>query len=396
MKALSNFSLTILLSAFVVLPICNSTGNIITSSATTAAPTYQETVLASFAGGTDGANPASKLIKGSDGYFYGTTSAGGNGYGTVFKITSSEVKTTLYNFTGGNDGAAPQAGLVLGSDGNFYGTTSKGGPSGDIGYGTVFKITPQGVKTTLYSFAGGNDGENPQAGLIQGSDGNFYGTTVNAGWSGGGTVFKITSSGVKTTLYNIRGGTDGATPTGLLIQASDGNLYGTTAFGGWNGYGTVFKITPLGVKTILYNFTGGTDGANPFAGLIQGSDGNFYGTTYYGGNNYGTVYKVTPQGIKTVLYSFAGGNDGANPYAELIQGSDGNFYGTTQYGGANNYGTVYKVTPAGVETVLWSFTGGNDGALPYAGLIQGSDGNLYGTTNNGGTANLGTVFKIYQ
>jgi uncharacterized repeat protein (TIGR03803 family) len=192
-------------------------------------------------------------------------------------------------------------------------------------------------------------------------------------------------------------GTDGQTPYAGVIQGNDGNLYGTTYFGGGSGFGTVFKVTPSGTETVLYSFAGGSDGEHPYAGVIQGSDGNFYGTTYQGGaNGYGTVFKITPSGTETVLYSFAGGSsDGANPEAGLTQGSDGNFYGNTYLGGAGNLGTVFEITPSGTETVLHAFAGGSsDGANPSANLIQSSDGNLYGSTGAGGTSGDGTFFKV--
>jgi len=398
-----------------------------------------ETVLHSFAGGSDGATPYAALIQGSDGNFYGTTELGGSnsscsasislhGCGTVFKVTPAGVETVLYSFAGGSDGANPHAGLIQGSDGDFYGTTGHGGVNSSCsasqyasGCGTVFKVTPAGVETVLYSFAGGSDGSDPDAALIQGSDGNFYGTTGYGGSNssctgtvlvGCGTVFKVTPAGVETVLHSFTGGGDGGVPDGL-IQGSDGNFYGTTADGGSNsicsasvsvyGCGTVFKVTPAGVETVLYSFTGVGDGIGP-TGLIQGSDGNFYGTTSDGGSSLisnGAVFKVTPAGVETVLYSFFA-NDGADPGAALIQGSDGNFYGTTELGGSTGVGTLFKITPAGVETMLYSFTGGGDGGVPN-GLIQGSDGNLYGTTEIGGansscsasaySGGCGTVFK---
>ena len=424
MKALSNFNLTILLSAFVVLPICNSTGNIdnittptplnpiLTPIETSTPLTYEENILYSFAGGKNGANPYAGLIQGSDGNFYGTTQQGGeNNNGTVFKITPQGVKTTFYSFAGGTtDGATPKAGLIQGSDSNFYGTTFRGGAKLK---GTVFKLTPQGQETVLYSFAGEKDGEYPYAGLIQDSHGNFYGTTKQGGESGAigyGTVFRITPAGVESPLYSFAGEEDGAYPTSALIKANDSNFYGTTSRGGGElgtiGSGTVFKITPLGVKTTLYSFVGGTDGTFPEAGLIQGSDGNFYGTTSQGGesgaNGNGTVFKLTSQGQETVLYRFTGVNDGALPYAGLIQGKDGNFYGTTTKGSNPNCpvgcGVVFRITPAGVESPLYSFAGGKDGANPYAGLIQDNNGNFYGTTTAGGGGDssngYGIVFKL--
>jgi uncharacterized repeat protein (TIGR03803 family) len=356
-------------------------------------PAGVETVLHSFAGGaTDGSFPRAGMIQGSDGNFYGTTSGGGpTGSGTVFKVSPSGVER-IFTFSG-YDGIAPGA-LVECSDGNFYGTTSDGGPNFD---GTVFKITPGGVMTMLHAFTGGTtDGRNSNASLILGADGNFYGTTVGGGASDKGTVFKITPAGVETVLYSFAGGlTDGNYPSAALIQASDGNFYGTTPQEDPSNHGTVYRVTPAGVETVLHTFGGGTDGNNPAAALIQGSDGNFYGTTYGGGiNNFGTVFKITPAGVETILHSFAGDStDGNYPAASLIQGSDGNFYGTNYSGGVSNSGTLFKITLTGTETVFYSFNSGPEGQSPV-GLIQGSDGNFYGTTSSGGTRGNGTVFKI--
>ena len=376
-----------------------------------------ETVIYPFAGGTvnDGAAPGAAPIQGSDGNFYGTTQSGGGAgdEGTVFKVTPLGVETVLHVFAGGSDGLQINGGVIQGSDGNFYGTSSFGGANN---LGTVFKVTPAGVESVIYSFAGGSDGSNPYAGLIQGSDGNFYGTTRNGGPSDAGTVFRVTLAGVETVLYSFAGGNDGFEPTAALIQGSDGNFYGTTS-GGGNcgapfGCGTVFKITPAGVETVLYSFAGpaGSDGAQPQGGLIQATDGNFYGTTFRGGSSSGkaaacsvvfsgnqlsgcgTVFKVTPAGVETVLYSFGAGSDGQNA-AGLIQGSDGNFFGTTQSGGSSGNGTLFRCTPAGVEAVLYSFAGGSDGSSPVAGVIQGSDGHFYGTTQTGGSSGNGTLFK---
>jgi uncharacterized repeat protein (TIGR03803 family) len=355
------------------------------------------TTLYSFSG-DDGASPPEGLVQGSDGNFYGTTQYGGtNGLGTVFRISTNGALTSLYSFTGTNDGANPTAGLLQGRDGYFYGTTYYGGTNNS---GTVFKISTNGALTSLYSFTHGTDGEYPFLGLVQGSDGNFYGTTSGGGSTGGeypfspGTVFKIGSNGVLTTLYSFTGGNDGANPYAVLVQGSDGNFYGTTEYGGTNGVGTVFKMSANGALTSLYSFTGTNDGANPVRGLVQGSDGNFYGTTQNGGTNgWGTVFKITTNGAVTTLYSFAGGNDGANPEAVLVQGSDGNLYGTTQNGGTNGWGTVFKITTNGALTSLYSFTGGNDGAYPH-GLVQGNDGNFYGMTVDGGLGGVGTVLRL--
>jgi len=350
------------------------------------------TVLYAFAGG-DGANPYAGLIQGSDGNFYGTTYGGGaNGDGSVFKLTPNGSETLLYSFAGGTaDGANPYGGLLQGSDGTLYGTTVNGGANG---YGTVFALTPGGTETLLYSFgASATDGQSPQAALILGSDGNFYGTTLNGGINGDGTVFQLTPTGTETVLYSFAGGTaDGANPYAGLLQASDGNFYGTTANGGANGFGTVFKVTSGGTESLLYSFVGGNgDGAFPYASLIQGSDGNFYGTTIRGGAaGNGGVFQLTSSGSETMLY-FADGT----PSAGLIQASDGNLYGTTVNGGISGFGSIFELTLSGTETLLYSFAGGtDDGAYPYAGLVQGTDGSLYGTSHDGGANGDGTVFKV--
>jgi len=373
------------------------------------------TPLCFFTGGNDGANPMAGLVQGRDGNLYGTTGGGGtNDTGTVFKISTNGALSSLYSFTGGDDGATPYAGLVQGSDGGLYGTTSEGGTNGN---GTVFSITTNGTLTTLYAFgtvtdANGDllDGANPYAGLVQGSDGNLYGTTENGGTNGWGTVFNISTNGTLTTLYAFGMVTDaygnpvdGANPISGLAQGKDGDFYGTTEYGGnTNGYGTVFKISTNGTLTTLYTF--GTlvdaygnplDGANPSAGLVQASDGYLYGTIGYGGTDgSGAVFKISTNGALTTLYSFTGGEDGADPYAGLVQGTDGYFYGTTEYGGANNWGAVFKINTNGVLTSLYSFPAANDGANPSAGLVQGRDGNLYGTTEYSGPRGYGTVFKI--
>jgi uncharacterized repeat protein (TIGR03803 family) len=375
-----------------------------------------ETVVYSFgASNTDGQGPQAGLIQGADGNFYGTCSTGGVwDEGTVFNVTPAGMETQLYSFVGPpNDSANPAAVLIKGADGNFYGTTVFGGANGGgTDDGSVFKITPAGAETMLHSFgASATDGINPMAGLLLGTDGNFYGTTEDGGahcsadGTACGTVFKITPAGVETILYSFGATrTDGNTPQAGLIEGTDGNFYGTTTLGGAHGGGTVFKITLAGVETVLYSFGAtSTDAFEPRAGLILGSDGNFYGTTYAGGAHQqsGTVFKITPTGLETLLYSFgATSTDAALPVASLIQGADGNFYGTTSSGGTNGVvaltaGTVFRVTPAGVETVLHSFgTSSTDGAEPEGALIQDADGNLYGTTFLGGANSEGTVFKI--
>ncbi len=365
-----------------------------------------EAVLYSFGrSATDGYIPSSALVQGGDGSFYGTTSYGGaNGGGTVFKITPSGAETVLYSFAASSSSDAirmrPAAALILGNDGNFYGTTTSGGANSK---GAAFRITPSGVETTLYSFgASSTDGSEPSAALVQSSDGNFYGTTTSGGENGAGTVFSITPSGVETVLYSFGGfPADGLYPNAPLIQASDGNFYGTTTSGGADGQGTVFKITPAGMgEILLYSFgTSNADGTVP-TGLLQGADGNFYGTTISGGEGGGgAVFKITPKGEESILYSFGSlSPDGITPNA-LIQGGDGNFYGTTRQSTGTALGTVFQITPEGLETILYSFIGSDmDGSGPLSGLIEGSDGNLYGTTAYGGSnyhaGFTGTVFEI--
>jgi uncharacterized repeat protein (TIGR03803 family) len=320
----------------------------------------------------------------------------------------AQVFTTL-NSLDGTDGAYPEAGLIQASNGNLYGTASQGGAST---YGTVFEITRNGTLSALYSFDL-TDGGLPYAGLIQASNESLYGTTFEGGanacpsfyFTGCGTVFKINLSGTLTTLDSFDG-TDGAGSEAGLVQGADGDLYGTAA-DGTNGYGTVFKITPTGTLTTLYNFCAKTDcadGAYPLAGLVQGTDGNLYGTTEEGGNSTncgtagcGTVFKITTSGELTTFHSFDFG-DGASPFAGLIQAVNGNFYGTTSGGGANAYGTVFEITKSGTLTTLHSFDS-TDGAYAVAGLVQGTDGNFYGTTAQGGNLHLctdgcGTLFQL--
>ena len=347
----------------------------------------------------DGNQPLAGLVQGSDGNFYGTTGYGGmNGTGTVFRISPSGNYTNLYSFIGSpNDGSSPWAGLVQGNDSNFYGTTYAGGLNGN---GTVFQISPSGNYTNLYSFVGSpNDGSRPWAGLVQGSDSNFYGTTGYGGLNDNGIVFQISPSGCYTNLYSFAGyPDDGREPNGL-VQGSDGNFYGTTYDGGTNDNGIVFQINPSGCYTNLYSFAGSpNDGAHPEAGLVQGSDSNFYGTTWLGGtNDYGTVFRISPSGSYTNLYSFAGyPNDGREPNG-LVQGSDGNFYGTTWLGGMNDGGTVFRISPSGSYTNLLSFGNSpNDGNQPLAGLVRGSESSFYGTTYSGGVSNAGTVFLLFN
>jgi uncharacterized repeat protein (TIGR03803 family) len=341
------------------------------------------------------------LIQAADGTFYGTTVNGGDAAsGTLFNVTPLGVTQTFYSFTADSGGGAnPEEGLFQATDGDFYGTTRNGG---FYDKGIVFKISAAGVKTVLHSFGNGDDGANPIAAVIEASDGSFYGSTYYGGAYGEGTVFKISPAGDQTTLYSFAGGADGANPAAGLIQGTDGNFYGTTYYGGGADYGTVFRITPAGVETVLHAFGGGADGAYVDVGLVQGSDGSLYGVTASGGTgDVGTVFKITPEGVATVLYSFAGGEDGSNPAdgaspsSRLIQARDGNFYGTTFIGGANEVGTIFKISPAGAFSIIYSFGAKESGAVyPDSSLVQGTDGDFYGTTEYGGDNGLGVVYQI--
>jgi uncharacterized repeat protein (TIGR03803 family) len=358
-----------------------------------ASPAQTFRTLINFLGG-NGANPGPPLVQGVDGDFYGTTAEGGATYdGTIFKITKAGTLTTLYNFCIHSpcyDGQAP-AGMVLGRDRSFYGTTALGGTGGS---GTVFKINAGGTLTTLYNFctrANCDDGVNPDGVLIQAADGDFYGTTYAGGTNNYGTVFKISVQGTLTTLRSFTFA-DGAWPHAGLVQGADGNFYGTTPQGGSTNRGTVFKITPKGALVVLHSFAG-TDGANPEAVLIQAANGGFYGATSVGGaRDGGTVFKITSSGKLTVLHSFDS-NDGALLQTGLLQATDGNLYGTTVAGGPDNVGTVFKITPTGKVKTLHNFTS-YDGAYPGGPLVQATNGILYGTTAVGGTINDGTIFSL--
>ncbi|HEV2378250.1 MAG TPA: choice-of-anchor tandem repeat GloVer-containing protein [Terriglobia bacterium] len=347
---------------------------------------------------TDGSNPYAGLVQATNGYLYGTTSSGGSkGVGTIFAISLSGTLTKLYTFCsqgGCTDGEYPEAGLVQATNGDLYGTTYGGGAKGGAkGVGTIFEITPSGRLTTLYSFCSQShctDGSEPVAALIQATDGNFYGTTTHGGGGNRGTIFNITSTGLLTTLHSLDG-REGYYPASALVQATDGAFYGTTPYGGDSGAGTFFTITPSGTVTLLHSFDG-TDGSQP-NGLVQATDGNLYGTTYGGGaDGYGTIFKISPSGTLTTLYSFDI-TDGQYPVAALIQATDGNLYGTTYAGGANGYGTIFTITPTGTLTTLHSFDG-TDGDDLVAGLVQDTNGILYGTTERGGATGEGTVFSL--
>ncbi len=346
----------------------------------------------------DGAYPTGNLVHDSHGNLYGTTMDGGGvpPLGTVFKVTPSGAETVLYSFRGEPDGWAPYyAGVVFDKAGNLYGTTETGGANRA---GTVFKLTPTGIETVLHSFAeDGTDGFYPLAGVVLDKTGNLYGTTSAGGASKYGTVFKVTPTGTETVLYSFKGGTDGCSPLNAgVVLGKNGILYGTSSGEGCSSLGTVFELTSTGAETILHRFVNNhKDGYDPHAGLVIDNTGNLYGTTYYGGtHSYGTVFKVTPTRTEKVLHSFTG-FDGENPEGSVIRDTAGNIYGTTDIGGASNYGTVFKLTPTGTETVLHTFVGSPaDGAFPFAGLVLGTKGILYGTTYAGGSSGYGTVFEL--
>jgi len=357
---------------------------------------------------TNGQNPLYVyLVQGTDGQLYGTANGGGNqSAGTVYKITTAGAFTQLYSFCSQPscaDGGLPYAGLVMTANGNFYGSTSYGGlttqacDTGINGCGTIFEITPTGGFTLLHTFTG-PDGFSPYANMTLGSDGNLYGTTLYGGNQsaigcsgiGCGTVFKITPSGKFSLLYAFSGGSDGQWPVGRLFQGINGNFYGTTG-------STIFEITPAGKLTTLNS----TPAGSIEGGVVQTPDGTIYGTTSNGGsNNCGTIFKLVGKKL-TTLYNFCSQPncaDGNYPYGGLIQASDGNLYGTTN-GGGPSAGTAYEFIPPGTINTLYSFCSQSqcsDGAMPYGGgLLQATDGNIYGTTDQGGEqSQWGTIFKI--
>ncbi|PWU07699.1 MAG: hypothetical protein C5B51_09535 [Terriglobia bacterium] len=356
-----------------------------------------ETVLYHLgAGPTDGLLSQSGLTRDSSGNFYGAAPAGGAyGQGAVFMMTPSGAYSTLYSFCKDapacSDGKSPGP-LLLGTDGYLYGTTSLGGPSGS---GTIFKITPTGVLTTMHAFDGSAFGP---VGLVYGPDGNLYGTTNEGGSDGVGTIYKVTPGGVYTQLFSF------PTPKGLLLLGGypvglmlgpDGNFYGATQYGGLFGYGVIFRFSPSGAYTVLQSMgLHNRTGAYPSGPPVVGPDGALYGTTYLGGQfDGGTAYRITSSGAFSLLHNFGNG-DGANPLAALLLDPDGNFYSTTSQGGSNNRGTVYQMSPSGTVNVIYSFGPSPDGANPVGGLAKGMDGSFYGTTMLGGLFGNGVIYKL--
>jgi uncharacterized repeat protein (TIGR03803 family) len=331
---------------------------------------------------SDPFNPVNSgiIAQGRDGNLYSTAPQGGTGggQGVVFKITPAG-KLTVLNSS--KTVLFPSGGLTLGTDGNFYGTNSAGG----FGPGNIFRVTAGGTMTTLHSFTLNG----PSAPPIQGIDGNFYGTSVNDG-NGFGTVYKITPSGTFTVLHSFADGTDAAFPLAPLVQATNGSFYGTTEAGGSFNEGNVFKITASGTFTTLFTFDD-THGGNPFDALIQGSDGNFYGTAkLHGAGSLGVVFKMTSAGAITVLHNFAGTGDGSDPVGGVVQATDGNLYGTTSMATGNSgCGTIFRISTGGKNfATLFTFpSDGSKGCNPLVTLVQHTNGILYGDTNGGGTGN---------
>jgi uncharacterized repeat protein (TIGR03803 family) len=363
--------------------------------------TGTEAVVHSFDEGLEGRSPSAALVQVADGSLFGTTSTGGGSdcdCGTVFKLTPTGTFTSMHAFGGGQEVGGPSGALTQATDGNLYGTTNQGG--GDRAYanaGMAYQITPSGALTVLHKFLSPDttdtsEGGPPGGALIQAADGNLYGTTLYGGPMQGGTVFKLTTTGALSVFYAFGASSNGG--AARVIQAADGNFYGTTATPCCPG--TVFKLTTTGTLTLLHVFGGSTEVGLP-SGLVQATDGNLYGTLTGGwGLMHGAVFKITTTGTFSFLYVFSGGADGARPQAGLIQASDGNLYGTTSVGGAYGYGTVFQLTPSGALTVFHAFTGGSDGATPLAELMQAADGNVYGTTFAGGANGNGdgVVFRI--
>jgi uncharacterized repeat protein (TIGR03803 family) len=346
--------------------------------------------ISSFTGAPDGTTPYAGLVYVKPA-LYGTTSTGGTGAGVVFKITPAGAENVLYTFKGGSDGNSPYAPLIF-VNGALYGTTTAGGPAN---CGNVFRVTLRGAEKTLHIFKNGADGCTPIAPLFN-VKGTLYGTTRDGGVAHGvgvGTVYKITTSGSEKVLYAFKGSryNDAGSPVSGVTLLK-GALYGASNGGGPKQDGTVYRVTFLGSEKVLHVFSG-TNGNGPLANLLA-FNGMLYGTTASGGaKNLGTVFSVSTSGAAKILHSFRGGADGATPPFGGLVNLNGTFYGVTSAGGKNNAGTIFKITPAGKETVLYSFGGGYDGTIP-SGTLTNVNGVLYGTTTTGGTRGKGTVYSI--
>jgi uncharacterized repeat protein (TIGR03803 family) len=367
------------------------------AAATQAAQAQTFTVLHNFTGKPDGSSPQAGLVRDAEGNLYGTTPSGGaSNVGTIFKVDSSGNETVLHSFNV-EDGEFPIGGVLRDASGNLYGTTQQGGARQ---CGTIFRFNANGTLTELHDF-GGADGCAPEAGLTQDAQGNLYGTTTNGGSSGYGTVFKLSKSGKETVLHSFVGGTkDGLWPYAGVILDDEGNLYGDTSSGGASDYGIVYKLSQSGKLTILHSFTGFiTDGCVPDGLLVMDKSGDLFGTTSAcGSSGYGegdgVVFKIVRNKTEFLLYKFTGGSDGGVPYAGVVRDSAGNSYGTTLYGGTEGTGTVFKLDANGTQTVLHNFSRGSDGGVPYGGVALDAQGNLYGTTIYGGSSQQGTVWQL--
>jgi len=363
----------------------------------------KETVLYSFTGGADGANPYAGVIADSAGNLYGTTYQGGaKNAGVVYKIDPAGQETVLYSFTGGADGGLPQAGLIADASGNLYGTALSGGAANceNLGCGVVYKINPAGQETVLYTFTGQKDGANPAAGVVADPAGNLYGTTRYGGVTrcirGCGVVYKLSPSGLETVLYTFTLGSGGSNPTAGVVLDAAGNLYGTTDSGGANLVGTVYEVDSAGGFQVVYAFPAGNEHPLPNTGLVLDNSGNLYGTTSNGDlAPEGVIYELQQSGNMVTLYTFPPAASGTNPWAGVTRDAAGNLYGTTFTGGTYNAGTVFKVDSGGQETVLYSFTGGADGGYPEGGVVLDPAGNLYGATYGGGVSYLGSDACAY-
>jgi uncharacterized repeat protein (TIGR03803 family) len=391
-------------------------------------------VLHTFQGAPDdGAIPEAQLLLDGAGNIYGTTGGAGSancpenhsiyGCGTAFKLDKNGKRVWLHSFNLG-DGLSPMAGLMRDKAGNLYGTTVAGGDTtcNLYGCGTVYKLDKTGKETVLHKFHGSPDGESPEALLVEDAEGNLYGTTLEGGDFGYGTVFKLDRTGRETVFHSFGGSGDGKLPYASVIRDTAGNLYGVTAGGGPFAAGTVYELDQTGKETVLYNFRGGSDGGFPVSVLLSDRAGNLYGTTQDGGNGEcggtgcGVVFELSPQSgenwTERVLYVFCSLSncaDGQAPLAgPLVRDVEGNLYGTTYFGGASHNcngvgcGTVFKLDSSGNETVLHSFANGADGGFPWAGLVMDNAGRLYGMAEFGGDAKCifekvggcGVVFKI--
>jgi uncharacterized repeat protein (TIGR03803 family) len=366
------------------------------------------TYVHNFAGTTESAAPFyGTPVQGRDGHIYGTTFGRSPTFGSIFRVSTAGEFRQLHAFDNTN-GGNPYGGLTLASDGNFYGTTTYGGSAG---LGVLYRITPNGAYTVLHQFAGGSDGAMPYAPPIEGSDGHLYGTTSGLAQSGAesypSTVYEyIRQSSTFSTVYQFAAdGSQGEGVVAPLVQANDGNLYGTASFGGMTNCGTVFRLSTSGTLSYDYSFPCGAGGAFPFGGVVQGSDGNLYGVTEIGGNDYlgegaGTVFKVDQNGVVSVLYIFPGFPREDVPVGGLMQATDGNLYGTTIEGGSANYGTLFQTATTGAAKELYHFPGYGENPALRAGFLQHTNGILYSTTSEGNAyhnnndAAWGSVFSL--